>query len=648
MSLRGRLTSAFLVVVLGPVLVGAVFVALIVSYMSDVRTDEQLDAAADTVEGRISMYCERIHTANTALAMTYRDGHTDTVTSMAELIVERGVSDGVTVSVDGEPSSVIGAALPQGQGVDCVAPDASSEQRVSAILVSQTISTPDGNVTLASYRIVNADFLNGLADHSHAAVELDDAREPRLEAGLSNPDKWRTADSFIPLRVGIPHVNVGPMYWVLGGMLVASIGLAIGLAAWLARSTTRPLGELSTAAERLAEGNLSIRVPVHGRDEMGQLAGSFNQMAAQTQRYVQALTSSRDQMRGQLRRLGQTLSATLDLDRIMEVILDTAIVATGAGGGVVMLVDVDDSNRLKQRAGEGDLGLDEPATVRFGEGVIGRIAAEGVPMSGRMVNGRFHGLQRSQTEPNAESLIAVPFRGRSQGVPLADDSGWDGLEGEQGAVMGVLVLYNRVGAPTFDDRDFETLETFAGQVAVAVENVLLHRQAQRLSLTDPLTGLWNLRFMQSAVQREMERARRYGHCSALLAIDIDLFKAVNDTYGHPAGDQVLIELARRINGQIREVDLAFRQGGEEFMVLLPETDEFGAVSVAERLTAAVNSRPFRLNIHDGPMELDISISIGVAVTELNGETAPELISAADQALYSAKESGRNTWRIARW
>ncbi|MFC4334789.1 diguanylate cyclase [Salininema proteolyticum] len=645
MSLRGRLTSAFLVVVLGPVLVGAIFVALTVSYMSDVRTDEQLDAAVSTVDSRIGMFCERIHTADTALAITYRDGHLDTVRSMAELVVARGVADGVSIRSEDGPTTVIGAAMPEGQGVDCIEPADSGSDTIAAVVASQSVSTPDGEVTISAYRLVNANFLARLASHSHAAVVLDDARDPQLAAGEGDPDKWAVADTYLPLRVGIPNVNVTPMYAVLGGMLAASIGLAVGLAAWLARSTTKPLAELSDAAEKLAEGDLAIRVPVHGHDEMSQLAGSFNQMASQTQRYVQALTASRDQMRGQLRRLGQTLSATLDLDRIMEVILDTAIVATGAQAGVVMLVDVNDSNRLIQRAGEGDLGLAEPATVRFGEGIIGAIAARGEPAAGPIEDGAFGAWTRAQTEPSGRSIIAVPFRGKgpSDNLPAGEGD----FQDERGPVMGVLVLYERVGAPDFDESDFETLETFAGQVSVAVENVLLHRQAQRLSLTDPLTGLWNLRFMQSAVQREIERARRYSHSSALLAIDLDLFKAVNDTYGHPVGDQVLIELARRVNGQIREVDLAFRHGGEEFMVLLPETDEAGAVAVAERLTSAINSRPFTVRSHEGTLDLDITISVGVAVTGSHGDTAPELISAADQALYQAKEAGRNTWRVAR-
>jgi diguanylate cyclase (GGDEF)-like protein len=388
-----------------------------------------------------------------------------------------------------------------------------------------------------------------------------------------------------------------------------------------------------------------VRVPVHGRDEVAQLALAFNRMTAQTQAYVQALTASRDQMRGQLGRLGQTLTATLDLDRILEVILDTAMVTAGAEAGVIMLVDVDDADQLRQRAGEGDLGIDLPATIRIGEGIIGTIAAGGVPAHGRIVDGRFEGCRRVDTEPDARTIAAVPFRGR-QPVDPRHDGDFSGAPRTDAGVLGVLVLYNRIAGEDFEPGDVDTLRTFAGQASVAVENVLLHRQAERLSLTDPLTGLWNYRFMQTSLRREAERCRRYQRPSALLAIDLDRFKDVNDTYGHPVGDQVLVELARRITAQIREVDLAFRHGGEEFMVLLPETDSTGASVVAERLGRAVNARRFKVNDASGGRELDITVSIGIAVLGEHADTATGVLAAADEALYAAKAAGRDTWRVA--
>jgi diguanylate cyclase (GGDEF)-like protein len=217
----------------------------------------------------------------------------------------------------------------------------------------------------------------------------------------------------------------------------------------------------------------------------------------------------------------------------------------------------------------------------------------------------------------------------------------------------VLALYDRLGADQFDDTDLRTLRTFAGQAGVAVHNVRVHEEAQRLSLTDPLTGLWNYRYLRSSLRREVERASRFGRMLSVLVLDLDHFKEVNDSYGHAAGDAVLSEFARRLRVGLREVDLAFRQGGEEFVVLLPETDAYGSAIVAERLGAAIRDIPVpiesrRMDAVTG-LAIDrvpISVSIGIAVYPEHGITAQQVLDAADDALYVAKNSGRDTYRLA--
>ncbi len=122
---------------------------------------------------------------------------------------------------------------------------------------------------------------------------------------------------------------------------------------------------------------------------------------------------------------------------------------------------------------------------------------------------------------------------------------------------------------------------------------------------------------------------------------------MNDTYGHAAGDTVLAEFARRARGCLREVDVAFRQGGEEFVVVLPETDGFGAAIVAERLGAAIRATPVLISSRRQDPELvPITVSIGIAVYPEHGPTAAEVLAAADDALYAAKNSGRDTYRLA--
>lgn len=218
--------------------------------------------------------------------------------------------------------------------------------------------------------------------------------------------------------------------------------------------------------------------------------------------------------------------------------------------------------------------------------------------------------------------------------------------------LGVLALYDRLGSDEFDDADLVTLRTFAGHAAVAVDNVRVHEEAQRLSLTDPLTGLWNYRYLKESIRREVERASRFGRMLSVLALDLDRFKEVNDTYGHPAGDAVLAEFARRVRGALREVDLAFRQGGEEFVVLLPETDARGAATVADRLGAAIRDSPIAVDPNPGPgmtaarCLISVTVSIGIAVFPDHATTGAQVLDAADDALYAAKAAGRDTYRVA--
>ncbi|MGB5947950.1 MAG: PleD family two-component system response regulator [Parvibaculum sp.] len=159
-----------------------------------------------------------------------------------------------------------------------------------------------------------------------------------------------------------------------------------------------------------------------------------------------------------------------------------------------------------------------------------------------------------------------------------------------------------------------------------------------LAVTDSLTGLYNRRYMEGHLATLVEEGAHSGKPVSLLIFDIDYFKAVNDTHGHPAGDAVLKEFAQRIEQNVRGVDLACRLGGEEFVVVMPDTDLSYALMVAERLRQKVAEVPFRIE----PMEtLNITVSIGIAVTVGPGDTSNALLERADAALYRAKRDGRN-------
>ena len=170
----------------------------------------------------------------------------------------------------------------------------------------------------------------------------------------------------------------------------------------------------------------------------------------------------------------------------------------------------------------------------------------------------------------------------------------------------------------------------------------MYTQTKHLSLTDGLTGLFNRRHFEANLEREFLRAKRYKSDLSVAMIDVDFFKKVNDTYGHACGDYVLKEVAFLINEAFRKTDMVFRYGGEEFVVILTETDASNAVIPLERLRAAVENNHFKYKNQD----LKITISIGVTSDLDNAQTPWEFFDFADGALYKAKENGRNQVRIA--
>ncbi|HEY5046710.1 MAG TPA: PleD family two-component system response regulator [Rhizomicrobium sp.] len=160
-----------------------------------------------------------------------------------------------------------------------------------------------------------------------------------------------------------------------------------------------------------------------------------------------------------------------------------------------------------------------------------------------------------------------------------------------------------------------------------------------MAITDPLTGLHNRRYLSRHLETSLENAASSGKPVAFLILDIDYFKAVNDTHGHDIGDEVLREFASRIASNVRGVDLACRYGGEEFVVVMPDTDMELASAVAERLRRSVETAPF--SISRIPHKLDITVSVGIAGCEGADDSAEALLRRADQALYRAKRDGRN-------
>ncbi|NOY98216.1 MAG: diguanylate cyclase [Chloroflexi bacterium] len=187
------------------------------------------------------------------------------------------------------------------------------------------------------------------------------------------------------------------------------------------------------------------------------------------------------------------------------------------------------------------------------------------------------------------------------------------------------------------ETDMPTMSIFANQVAVALENARLFAEVQRLAVTDELTGLHNRRHFFNLAFAEFYRARRYARALSVLMLDIDHFKRVNDKYGHAAGDIVLQSLGKLCTHLLRDLDIIGRYGGEEFVILLPETDLAAAKQVAQRIRSAISE----LSIPTTRGEIYVTASIGAAGDNVDELNLLELIEHADEAMYAAKRAGRN-------
>ena len=208
----------------------------------------------------------------------------------------------------------------------------------------------------------------------------------------------------------------------------------------------------------------------------------------------------------------------------------------------------------------------------------------------------------------------------------------------EGEHLGELVFRRN---QRFSEQEQGHLESLLSALLFPMRNALLYRAATQSALRDPLTGTGNRVAMDQTLQREIEMSRRHLQPLSLLMLDIDHFKRVNDSHGHSAGDEVLKAVAASIKSQLRNVDMVFRFGGEEFLILLSNTPREAAAMVGERLRFAAQAQEY---LADGQM-IDLTVSLGCS-TLLPGESAESLLRRADSALYVAKREGRNRLAMA--
>jgi diguanylate cyclase (GGDEF)-like protein len=304
------------------------------------------------------------------------------------------------------------------------------------------------------------------------------------------------------------------------------------------------------------------------------------------------------------------LYGTLDLDELLLRVLETAVGLTGADAAAVA---------LEQATGP-------PLETRFG------LAAHESAPSLDALNGesraravtldyRYRSVEGSRGDEPLRRGVVVPIPSTTEDIPL-----------------GTLAVYWRREVDDLNDDDLAGLEELARSSARAIENARRYKAVHDLAELDPLSGLYNRRFFQDTLSREVKRAQRYRRHLALLVFDVDGLKAINDEHGHLAGDSLLLETADRLRSVTRSADVACRVGGDEFAVILPESTVADAKQLHERLTRVLRAEPA------GPVDR-IEASAGIAQLRPD-ERSVEFFDRADQALLSAKRSGRGRLELA--
>lgn len=322
-----------------------------------------------------------------------------------------------------------------------------------------------------------------------------------------------------------------------------------------------------------------------------------------------------------LRDSAAALTSTLDLNEVLDRILEqVSRVLPGDSIGILML-EGDLARIVRWRAKEPNLHEDKPIyDINF---------------------------QIDQT-PTLHTLLSThqPFilsdtRDNPDWVYKSEDGWIRSYVGAPIVSRDKVIGFINVDSATphfFQAEHAERLMAFANQAAIAIQNARLYSEAQRLAITDPLTGLYNRGHLIKMARTELERARRYNEPLGIIILDIDNFKDVNDTFGHPVGDEVLRALARIFQMSMRSYDAVGRYGGDEFMIILPETDLDQTMMTAERLRELIAA----LEVMADDQAVRISASLGVAnLREIPNPTLDRLIQRADQALYRAKQAGRN-------
>lgn len=429
-----------------------------------------------------------------------------------------------------------------------------------------------------------------------------------LEEALLDTSAWLTRYR----KVTITHIIMALVATVVGALIF------ILWSVWLSnRFTWRPIKDLKTAIVNFERGKDVEALSINRSDEVGELAQMFYRVLKGRLNEVERLVRFGNLINDEISEkecyniLINFLTATFEIDRIIAVSFNNS----------ENLSEVIAS--YERNPGEMPLTADTPY----------ELSAIKEPQLCRVVRS---GLQLINDDVNEE------YRCPEQEV--AQEAGSCGCYPVSvgGAVLGWIHLAS-CKPSFFDDKSSFIINSYLGYMAPAISSIRLINAHRKLAVKDPLTGLYNRRFLEETLERNIAIACRYGQPLSILMIDVDHFKRFNDLYGHSHGDKVLQTIAKILMDNARETDAATRYGGEEFTIVLPNTDKDGAAIVAERIRKDVEENA--VTTIEGNME-SVTISLGVATCPDDTVEMDRLLKFADGVLYQSKAAGRNRVTLA--
>jgi diguanylate cyclase (GGDEF)-like protein len=323
--------------------------------------------------------------------------------------------------------------------------------------------------------------------------------------------------------------------------------------------------------------------------------------------------------------VAKALTSSLDLDSILQTIMEKMAEYFRPDTWSLLMVDeTRDELYFAIAVGDAAEAL-KNVRLKVGEGIAGWVAKHGEQLivPDVMNDPRFAKRIDEMTKWETHSIICIPLRSKHR-------------------VLGVIQLVN-VRMENFTEQEIFFLQSLCDYAAIAIENARAVEKIQELTITDDCTGLFNARHLYKVLETEVYRSSRFGYEFTVLFIDLDHFKQVNDTHGHLIGSKLLAEIGYLIKAQLRLIDYAFRYGGDEFVVLLPQTGKDAALVVAKRLRDALRTSMF---CKEEGLNLNIRASMGVATYPHDAKTPHDIIRQADEMMYLVKNSTRDNIGIA--